>query len=76
MSGVDGRGRLEGEPFGHRVTKDGRVLVWFEGRQVAVIGGARAARLTAALRDAAGDARTVQLLLTRATGHVKHGTER
>jgi hypothetical protein len=35
MSGVDGRGRLEGERFGHRVTKDGRVLVWFEGRQVA-----------------------------------------
>jgi hypothetical protein len=76
MSGVDGRGRLEGEPFSHRVTKDGRVLVRFEGRQVAVIAGARAARLIAALRDAAGDTPTVQLLLARATGQFKHGTER
>jgi hypothetical protein len=30
MSGIDARGRLEGEPFSHRVAKDGRVLVWIE----------------------------------------------
>lgn len=52
------------------------MLVWIEGRHVAVIAGSRAARLIAALRDAAGNAPTVQLLLARATGHFKHGTER
>jgi hypothetical protein len=73
---VDHRGRLHGEPFTHRVTKDGRVLVSFEGRQVSVVAGQRAARLIAALRGAAGDPAGVQLLLAKATGHFKHGTER
>jgi microcystin degradation protein MlrC len=73
---VDERGRLEGEPFTHRVTKDGRVLVSFEGRQVSVVAGQRAARLIAALRAAASDPAGVQLLLAKATGHFKHGTER
>jgi hypothetical protein len=73
---VDERGRLEGEPFTYRVTNDGRVLVSFEGRQVSVVAGQRAARLIAALRAAAGDPAGVQLLLAKATGHFKHGTER
>jgi hypothetical protein len=73
---VDERGRLDGEPFAHRVTKDGRVLISFEGRQAAVVAGRRAARLIAALQQAAGDPAGVQLLLARATGHFKHGTER
>ena len=76
VSTVDARGRLEDEPFAFRITKDGRVLVSYQGRQVAVMAGARAARLTAALRDAAGDPMSVQLLLARATGQFKHGNER
>jgi len=72
---VDARGRLEGEPFAYRVTKDARVRITFEGRQVTVVAGQRAARLAAALRDA-DDPVAVQLLLAKATGHFKHGTER
>jgi signal transduction histidine kinase len=44
-------------------------------RCVAPQDGPRAARLAAALR-AADDPATVQLLLAKATGHFKHGTER
>jgi hypothetical protein len=73
---VDERGRLDDEPFAHRVTKDGRVLISFEGRRVSVVAGRRAARLVAALQQAAGDPAAVQLLLAKATGHFKHGTER
>jgi len=75
VSFVDARGRLEGEPFAYRITKDGRVRITFEGRQVTVVAGTRAARLAAALRDA-GDPIALQLLLAKATGHFKHGTER
>jgi hypothetical protein len=74
--GTDERNRLEGEPFAHRVTKDGRVLVGFEGRQVTVLAGPRAARLIAALQQAGDDPAAVQLLLAKATGHFEHGTER
>jgi hypothetical protein len=74
--GADKRNRLEGEPFAHRVTKDGRLLISFEGRQVTVGAGPRAARLIAALQQAGDDPAAVQLLLAKATGHFKHGTER
>jgi microcystin degradation protein MlrC len=52
------------------------VLVSFEGRQVTVVAGPRATRLVAALRQAGDDPAAVQLLLAKATGHFKHGTER
>jgi hypothetical protein len=75
VSSVDARGRLEGEPFAYRVTKDGQVRISFEGRPVTVVAGPRATRLAAALRDAP-DPMAVQLLLAKATGHFKHGNER
>jgi hypothetical protein len=52
------------------------VLISFEGRQVTVVAGPRAARLIAALQQAGDDPAAVQLLLAKATGHFKHGTER
>lgn len=73
---IDARGRLEDEPFGHRLTKDGRVLVSFEGRQVTVVAGRRAQRLVTELRAAEADAARVQLLLAKVTGNFKHGNER
>jgi hypothetical protein len=76
MPGIDARGRLGDEPFDHRVTKDGRVLISFEGRQVTVVAGARGTRLATALADAADDPQAVQLLLAKATGNFKHGNER
>ena len=73
---VDARGRLEEEPFGHRVTKDGRVLVTFQGRQVTVVAGKRAGRLIGELEAARGDVARVQMLLAKVTGNFKHGNER
>jgi len=73
---IDVRGRLEDEPFGHRVTKDGRVLVSFEGRQVTVVAGRRAQRLIAELQAAGADVARMQMLLAKVTGNFKHGNER
>ena len=61
-------------PFSYRTTKDGRVLVAFRGRHVVTVAGRRADRLAAAL--AAADGEQEQLLLARATGNFKRGTER
>lgn len=71
---VDRRGRLESDPFDHRVTKDGRVLVSRGGRQVSVVAGTAADRLVAALAGA--DDAGIQLLLAKATGNYRHGNER
>jgi hypothetical protein len=71
---IDRRGKLEGEPFRYRAIKDGRVLIYFEGRLIKTLAGKLAERL---LRDIVGrEPSEQQLLLARATGHFKHGTER
>jgi hypothetical protein len=62
------------EPFGYRVSKDGRVFVTFHGRQVVIVAGGKAERLAAALAGADGE--QVQLLLAKATGNFKRGNER
>jgi hypothetical protein len=71
---TDRRGRLSSDPFEHRATKDGRVLISRGGRVVTTVAGAKAARLRTAL-GAAEDNQAVQQLLARATGHYRHGNE-
>ena len=72
---VDARGRLDENPFSHRTTKTGQVLVSRGGRQVAVVAGEKGRRLLARLGGAAGEEER-QLLLAKATGNYRHGNER
>ncbi|MFD6176285.1 MULTISPECIES: hypothetical protein [unclassified Isoptericola] len=64
---------LDDDPFDHRVTKDGTVLVSRGGRLVVTVSGARAARLVALLGQ---DPDTDQELLARATGNYRRGNEK
>ena len=70
MAPIDKRGRLEGDPFGHRIRAGGQVEIHRGGRLVIVIGGAKAAKLAAKLAGA--DEQERQLLLAKASGHYKH----
>ena len=72
---IDARSRLDDDPFSHRTTKSGQVLVSHGGRRVAVVGGEKAHRLVARLA-AAGSEEERQLLLAKATGNYRHGNER
>lgn len=65
---------MGGERFDYRMTKDGVVRVFWEGRCVTVVKGAKARSLAASLQGA-GDAET-QALLQRVTGNFKRGNER
>lgn len=71
---VDARGRLEAEPFEHRVTKDGSVRISYAGKVVTTLAGERARHLVNALATA--DDPAVQLLLAKATGNFRRGNER
>jgi hypothetical protein len=57
------------------VTKGERVRVTREGRTVAVLGGASAARLARRLAESC-DEGARQLLLAKATGNYRRGNER
>lgn len=65
---------MGGEVFAFSLTKDGRVRVFWEGRCVLTLGGARAERLRSELEDADHDAQ--QAALQRVTGNFKRGNER
>jgi hypothetical protein len=69
----DRRGRLAAEPFGFRISADGRVHMSWHGRVVKVVAGVAAAKLSASL--AASDPRNRQLLLAKASGNFKRGNE-
>ena len=65
---------LAGAPFTWRATGDGRVLVSWQGRPVKTVTGERARRLLDQLNAATPEEQ--QLLLARATGNFRRGTER
>lgn len=71
---IDRRGKLEGEPFRYRAVKDGRVMIYFEGRLIKTLAGKPAERLLLEMVDR--EPSEQQLLLAKATGHFKHGNER
>ncbi len=74
MSEIDRRAKLDDAPFSYRVIKDGRVLLYWRGKQVKTLAGADAQKFLARVESL--DEPGAQLLMAKATGHFKHGSER
>ena len=74
MPEVDKRGKLEAQPFDFQITKDERVLIYWDNRIIMTLKGDAAKKLITKLADA--DEATIQLALAKVTGHFKHGNER
>jgi hypothetical protein len=74
MYEIDKRGKLEEDPFSFRVTKDGKVFIHWNGKQVMVLKGEAAEKFLAAITGA--DDCQAQLIMAKVTGHFKHGNER
>lgn len=74
MSNIDKRGKLQEEPFMFRETKDGRVLIYWHGKQITVLKGKVASKFLKDILPA--DSMQAQLVMARITGHFKHGNER
>lgn len=71
---TDARGRLVDDPFDYRETKSGEVMISRGGRPVVTLGGKRALALLKSIEKA--DDAGAQLLLAKATGNYRRGTER
>jgi hypothetical protein len=74
MSNIDKRNRLDEDLFSYRVSKDGKVFITWQGKQIVVLKDEKARRLLLQLEGA--DRRQVQLVLAKTTGNFKHGNER
>ena len=65
------------EQFSYRITKDEKVLIYWQGRQGVILKEARAQKLLAELSGLPGiDPEKEQLALAKATGNFKRGNER
>ncbi len=74
MGNIDKRGKLQEEPFTFRETKDGKVLIYWHGKQVTVLKGKVASKF---LKDITSvDSMQAQLVMAQVTGHFKHGNEK
>jgi len=71
---VDKRGILDENIFAYRVTKDQKVIISWHGKPVTTLGGKKAERFIAGIKDA-GD-KEAQLIMAKATGNFKRGNER
>ena len=71
---IDKRGVLDSEVFTYRATKDGKVFISYEGKQVTILSGSKAADFISDITDA--DHKESQLIMAKATGNFKRGNER
>lgn len=74
MNNIDKRNRLDQDVFSYRATKDGKVLISWQGKLIMTLKDEKARKLLAQIMDV--DERTTQLALAKVTGNFKHGNER
>ena len=74
MNNSDKRGKLEESPFSYFISKDGKLHISFNHKQVVVLKDNKASELIRKM-DQASDFE-IQMLLAKATGNFKHGNER
>jgi len=74
MKKVDKRGTLDADPFAYREGKDGKVFLFWEGKQVEIIKGKKAEKFLAKVRGASR--KDAQLVMAKLTGNFKRGNER
>jgi hypothetical protein len=74
MRTIDKRGKLLQEPFSFRVTKDGKVFIHWNGKQIMILKGGPANKFIESMANV--DAQQAQLIMAHTTGHFKHGNEK
>lgn len=74
MSEIDKRGKLDEEPFSYRVTKDKRVMLYWQERHIKTLAGTPAEKFLADIEGLEG--KEAQLVLAKITGNFKRGNER
>jgi len=74
VDNVDKRGVLSGEIFSYRITKDKKVFILYEGKQVTTLSGKKAGDFIAKIQNA--ESKEVQLIMAKITGNFKRGNEK
>ena len=76
MEDIDKRGVLKEAIFDYQMTKDGKVLLFWNGKQVKMLAGKEAEKFSARMADLEPESLDAQLIMAKATGNFKRGNER
>jgi len=71
---IDQRDRLKEDPFEYKVTKSGKVFVYWNNKEIKILSGKAADKFLRKIENKSDF--EVQLELAKVTGHFKHGNER
>ena len=71
---IDKRNKLDEEAFTYKITKDNKVFILYNGKQVITLNKNKAEEFIERIKNK--DGKEAQLIMAKATGHFKHGNER
>ena len=71
---IDKRGILDEEIFTYRISKDNKVFVYYEGKQVTTLSGKNAVKFISEIAGTVG--KEAQLIMAKVTGNFKRGNEK
>ena len=74
MDNVDKKGILDEEIFSYKITKDKKVFISYEGKQVTTLSGKKAGDFIAKIQNAKD--KEAQLIMAKVTGNFKRGNEK
>jgi hypothetical protein len=76
VDAVDKRNKLDEPVFSYRVSKDGKVFIYWHGKQVTILKNAAAQKFISKITDLDDPQGEAQLAMAKATGNFKRGNER
>lgn len=74
MDNIDKRNRLEEGPFSYKISKDNKVFIFWEGKQVKILKGKESEKFISKIANA--DEFESQLIMAKITGNFKRGNEK
>lgn len=73
MTQIDKRGKLQEKPFTFRETKDGKVFLYWQGKQIMILKEKHAESFLKKIANVTEE--QAQLLMAKVTGNFKRGNE-
>jgi len=71
---VDKRGILDEDIFAYKITKDKKVFISYEGKQVTILSGKKAEEFIVKIQNC--ERKEAQLIMAKVTGNFKRGNEK
>lgn len=74
LNNIDKRNKLKEEIFSYKVSKENKVFIFWNGKQIMILKGKESEKFLTKVSNA--DSIEAQLIMAKITGNFKHGNEK